>query len=170
METRESGSLQERGFPGGSKVKSPPAKAEDSGDADSVPGWGRSPGGGNGNPLQYSCPWTEEPGRLLVHDVTESDPTESTQARPERKQILLAVHVLLAPSYFCCPLEYLGIWQMSAELVSDLWFPCWITESCDKVSKSLRVFISSSINKHLEKPDCISQIGLDCAAIANNPE
>ena len=79
METRESGSLQERGFPGGSKVKSPPAKAEDSGDADSVPGWGRSPGGGNGNPLQYSCPWTEEPGRLLVHDVTESDPTESTQ-------------------------------------------------------------------------------------------
>ena len=33
----------------------------------SVPGSGRSPGVGNGNPLQYSCwriPWTEEPGRL----------------------------------------------------------------------------------------------------------
>ena len=32
---------------------------------DSIPGLGRSPGGGHGNPLQYSClenPWTEEPG------------------------------------------------------------------------------------------------------------
>ena len=33
-------------------VKNPPANAED---ADWTPGWGRSPGGGNGNPLQYSC-------------------------------------------------------------------------------------------------------------------
>ena len=41
-----------------------PAKA---GDAGLIPGLGRSPGGGNGNPLQYSCldiPWTEEPGGL----------------------------------------------------------------------------------------------------------
>ena len=33
----------------------------------SIPGLGRSPGGGEGNPLQYSCwenPWTEEPGEL----------------------------------------------------------------------------------------------------------
>ena len=32
-----------------------------------IPGLGRSPGGGHGNPLQYSCwriPWTEEPGGL----------------------------------------------------------------------------------------------------------
>ena len=44
-------------------VKNSPANA---GDADSVPGSGRSPGGGHGNPRQYSClenP-TEEPGRL----------------------------------------------------------------------------------------------------------
>ena len=39
-------------LPGGSVVKNPPAKA---GDVDSVPGLGRSPGEGNGNPLQYSC-------------------------------------------------------------------------------------------------------------------
>ena len=52
------------GFPGGSEVKNPPANAEDT---DLIPGLGRSPGEGNGNPLQYSCleiPWTEEPGRL----------------------------------------------------------------------------------------------------------
>ena len=39
-------------FPSGSMVKNLPANA---GDAGSVPGWGRSPGEGNGNPLQYSC-------------------------------------------------------------------------------------------------------------------
>ena len=36
-------------------VKNPPANARDAGDAGSIPGWGRSPGGGNGNPPQYSC-------------------------------------------------------------------------------------------------------------------
>ena len=35
-------------------VKYLPASAEDSGDTGSIPGWGRSPGRGNGNPLQYS--------------------------------------------------------------------------------------------------------------------
>ena len=45
-------------------VKNSPANA---GDPGSILGSRRSPGGGNGNPLQYSCweiPWTEEPGRL----------------------------------------------------------------------------------------------------------
>ena len=40
------------GFPGGSMVKNPPANAED---ATLIPGSGRFPGGGNGNPLQYPC-------------------------------------------------------------------------------------------------------------------
>ena len=39
-------------FPGGSAVKNLPANA---GDMGLVPGSGRSPGEGNGNPLQYSC-------------------------------------------------------------------------------------------------------------------
>ena len=36
-------------------VKNPSAKAGDANDWGSIPGWGRSPGVGNGNPLQYSC-------------------------------------------------------------------------------------------------------------------
>ena len=36
-------------------VKNLPANAGDAGDAGSIPGMGRSPGGRNGNPLQYSC-------------------------------------------------------------------------------------------------------------------
>ena len=40
------------GFLGGSVENNPPANAEDAG---SIPRSGRSPGEGNGNPLQYSC-------------------------------------------------------------------------------------------------------------------
>ena len=40
------------GFPGGLEVK---AAASNAGDPASIPGSGRSPGEGNGNPLQYSC-------------------------------------------------------------------------------------------------------------------
>ena len=40
------------GFPGGAEVK---ASACNVGDLGSIPGSGRSPGEGNGNPLQYSC-------------------------------------------------------------------------------------------------------------------
>ena len=41
-----------RGFSGLLVVKNPPANARDAG---SIPGWERSLGKGNGNPLQYSC-------------------------------------------------------------------------------------------------------------------
>ena len=37
------------------EVKNPPANAGDLRDAGSIPRLGRSPGGGNSNPLQYSC-------------------------------------------------------------------------------------------------------------------
>ena len=42
------------GFPGGTVVKNPPASARDARDVGSIPGSRRSPGGGHGNPLQYS--------------------------------------------------------------------------------------------------------------------
>ena len=41
------------GFPGGLDGKEATC---DAGDLGSIPGWGRSPGEGNSNPLQYSCP------------------------------------------------------------------------------------------------------------------
>ena len=42
-------------FPSGSVAKNPPASAGVARDTGSIPGLGRSPGVGNGNPLQYSC-------------------------------------------------------------------------------------------------------------------
>ena len=59
-------------FPGGSVVKNPPANAGDSG---SIPGMGRSPGEGNGNPLQDSClgnPMDRGAWWATVHGVTKS--------------------------------------------------------------------------------------------------
>ena len=60
-------------------VKNPPANAGDLRDAGSIPGSGRSSGGGNGNPLQYSClENSNDRGAwwVTVHGVTESDRTE----------------------------------------------------------------------------------------------
>ena len=56
-------------------VKNPPANARDIRDMGSIPGSGRSPGEGNGNPLQYSClenPMDSEAWHPTVHGVTKS--------------------------------------------------------------------------------------------------
>ena len=55
------------GFPGGSEVK---ASASNAGDPGSIAGSGRSPGEGNGNPLQYSS--LENPMDGEVHEVAKS--------------------------------------------------------------------------------------------------
>ena len=55
-------------------VKNPPANAGDARDAGSIPGLGRSLGGGNGNPFQYSCleNYMDRGGwRAIVHGVTK---------------------------------------------------------------------------------------------------
>ena len=60
------------GFPDGSVAKYLPANV---GDISSTPGWGRSPGGGNGNPLQYSClenPMDRGAWQATVHAVERS--------------------------------------------------------------------------------------------------
>ena len=56
-------------------VKNPSANAEDVRDAGLNPGSGRSPGGGHGNPLQYSClenPMDREAWQAVVHGVAKS--------------------------------------------------------------------------------------------------
>ena len=63
------------GFPGDAVVKNPPANERAKGDEGPIPGLGKSPGGGNGNPLQYSClenPMDREACRATVHEVAKS--------------------------------------------------------------------------------------------------
>ena len=60
-------------------VKNLPANAGDVRDASSISGLGRSPGGGHGDPKQYSClenPMDRQALRAIVHGVAESDMTE----------------------------------------------------------------------------------------------
>ena len=64
-----------RGFSGGLEVKYLPADTGDAGDVGLIPGLGRSPEGGNGGPLQYSCPENSmDRGAwwATVHGVTKS--------------------------------------------------------------------------------------------------
>ena len=64
--------LPVKGFPGGSVVKNPPANVGDTG---LIPGSGRSPGGGNGDPTQYSClgnPMDRGALRTTGHAVAKS--------------------------------------------------------------------------------------------------
>ena len=56
-------------------VKNLPANAGDVRDVGSIPGLGRFPGGGNGNPFQYSClenPMDRRAGQATVHRVAKS--------------------------------------------------------------------------------------------------
>ena len=62
-------------------VKNPPVHTGDIRDVDSIPGLGRSPGGGHGNPLQYFClgnPMDRGAWWPTVHGVAESDMMEVT--------------------------------------------------------------------------------------------
>ena len=87
-------------------AKNLPANA---GDVGSIPGLGRSPGGGNGNPLQYSClenPWTEEPGGLqsmkLQYLSEETTAKDSGAGKEEEagKESAWGVSVELIVVYF----------------------------------------------------------------------
>ena len=63
------------GFPGGSQVKNPPTNAGDAGDTGLASRSGRSPGGGNGDPLQCSClenPMDRGAWWATVHRVAKS--------------------------------------------------------------------------------------------------
>ena len=76
------------GFPGGLVVESPPANAGDIRDEGLIPGQGRSPGGGNGNPSQYSClenPMDRGPDGYSPQSHRELDAmTEHTQQGTEQ--------------------------------------------------------------------------------------
>ena len=62
-------------------VKNQPANAGDIRDASLIPGWGRYPGGGHGNSLQYSClenPMDRGAWQATIQSCKESDMTEVT--------------------------------------------------------------------------------------------
>ena len=93
------------GFPGGASDKNPPASAGDVRDAGSIPGSGRSPGGGHGNPLQGSCLENPVDGGAwwaTVHSVAKSRTPLSDLVQGENRDKGSA----LKP---CCALNDAGV-------------------------------------------------------------
>ena len=90
-----------RGFPGGSVIKNLPAHAVGARAAGLIPGSGRSPGGGNGYPLQHSClenSMDRGTWRATVQMVAESDMTEQLsihiKQHHQKKKRKINCHIL----------------------------------------------------------------------------
>ena len=82
------------GFPSGEAVKNLPANVGDTRDAALIPGMGRSPGEGNGNPFQYSClgdPMDRGAWWAIVHRVTKSPTRQSDQAHVLQSLMLFMI-------------------------------------------------------------------------------
>ena len=73
-------------------VKNPPTSAGDTRDRGSIPGLGRSPGVGNGSPLQYSClenPMDRGAWHATVHKVEKSPTRLSNQAQSTAQSLCI---------------------------------------------------------------------------------
>ena len=97
------------GFPGGSEVE---ASACIAGDLGSIPGLGRSPGGGHGNPLQYSCLENPCGGRnrnmagYSPWGHKESDTTERLSTRAHVCVYIIFKNLSVAVLGLCCCLGF----------------------------------------------------------------
>ena len=109
-----------RGFPGGGVVKNPPA---DAGDAGSIPGWGRSPGEGNGTPLQHSCLESPRDGGArwgaAVHVVAKSWTWLGTQACRLQRECIVNWTGYKNNFFIAC-------WYFSVLIMNVLWAKIWL--------------------------------------------
>ena len=127
-----------RWFSGLKKKKNPPASAGATEDAGSIPGWGRSPGGGNGNPPQYSClenPRDRETWLTTVQGVAkESDMTDwahilkwkNLHHKYSKSSLTSLTHGLNFFSLWGCPVTQISLlldWQTPFPL--RLGQPAW---------------------------------------------
>ena len=85
------------GFPGSASGNEPTCQCRHARKMGSIPGLGRSPGVGNGNPLQYSClenPMDRVAWRAIVHGVAKSQAQLSPQGLPSLEQEQSAARML----------------------------------------------------------------------------
>ena len=107
------------GFPCGSVVKNLPANA---GDLGSIPDLGRSPGRGNGSPLQYSClgnPMDRRDWRATVHEVTRVRRNWVTVK--QKQQFHAYIFVLLFVSLNMLSDFFLSFLKNKPDLIITIW-------------------------------------------------
>ena len=99
-------------------VKDLPANAGDPRDSSLIPGSGRSPGGGNDYPLQYSClenPIDREAGQATVHEISKSQTWLSTHTH---------MHTPQDESYILLNLFFTKKIPSHQASISGTWFLC----------------------------------------------
>ena len=131
-------------------VENSPASAGDARDVGSIHESGRSPGGGNGNPLQYSClgnPMGRGARRATVRGVAESDMTE------QRTPTLVLFHA----SFSSC--QYPVTWS-SPSLCLCLSLPLTHTHAMLAYAglQSFRYYVGATGNKQTKKKEHFLQI------------
>ena len=127
------------GFPNGSAGKEPAFNVGDTGNVGLIPGLGRSPGGGNGNPLQYSCLKKSHGQRSLVcyssKGHKDSDSTEQlsthrdyhtnwSKSERERKKLY---YIICMWNLNCDSNEHIyeteSVMDIENRLVANRWLP-----------------------------------------------
>ena len=139
-----------RGFPDGSVVKNLPVNAGDSG---LIPGSGRSPGGGNINPLQYSClknPMARGAWQAIVHGVTKDWATEHPH-RYVHTHTHTSAHVsgeICTSSVHCIRANFLPVLELGKMLPKwvkgrDIEFLCIASGQCmeSTIISKLKLFL-----------------------------
>ena len=110
-------------------VKNPTASAGDVRDSGLIPGLGRSPGRGHGNPLQYSClenPMDRGAWSDTVHEVTESDTTATKHSLAVLDIAMFIFAVVLLYFVFISPLVLLLPHSYPKVLFYIFWLICLI--------------------------------------------
>ena len=125
-------------------VKNPPANAEDVREAGSIPWSGRSPGGGNGNPLQYFClenPMDRGAWRATVRSITKSQTQLKQLSTHAEKSPANVLHVCYSGvRTYVDPFTYEDPNQAVREFAKE------IDASCIKIEKVIGVGKSVSIS------------------------
>ena len=93
-------------------VKNPPANAGDARDVAWIPGLGRSPGGGNGNPLQYSCGKSHRQRSLASYSPWGPKESDMTMHKHEAWSSNIIHTVVTFPPRFCVP-NPISFWEIA---------------------------------------------------------
>ena len=125
-------------FPGGTVVKNPLANAGDTRDAGSIPGLERSPGEGNGNPLQYCCSENSiDRGALWarMHQVTKSQSLQHTRPMSYMKYLNCSVQSAQSKSRagiinLLREQSFWGLGNSFESLLLYAWFRHWTEWDC----------------------------------------
>ena len=115
-------------FPAGAVIKSPPANAEDARDVGLIPGSGRSPGAGNGNPFQCSClenPMARRAWQPTRHRVAKS-PVRLSADRPGSSTLMLLFSLSLAVrKYLYIVQTSISTQRFDNSLIIFVWINYW---------------------------------------------